>query len=769
MNFGTLFQGSTHSYPQPGTYTIEWDAVYTDRNSPVPVGTGGGWYDQQFDVAAYQTVIVGRASPTIGVTGTASIAEQQNYLLYSTFANPTLSQETPQLWTISWGDGHTSVYQGYSARQFAHAYGTAGNETIGVTLATNEGTYTASWNVSVTAPTLSISGSTAGVAYEDSSEGSTYSTIIVTRSVSSPLPLNVSFTIGGTANASEYELTDSAGDILTNTVTIPASATLCTIYVNATEDETPSWTDTLELTLGPSTAYTIGASGVAGTQLVNDDLGITLAQGSGNQVLLGSDDGTQNLEPLVLHYPQEMKDGAALTLSVSQPDDVVVWPNNDPQGEDVPVLGRGTASVSYVYGTDELPPQTLWVGGLSHSVNVNDITFTLSDSDAGTTPAPAHPTTNTVKSNPATCITVQIKELDNNSQFTNADVAGKTQNWLVGQMVDLKVDVGAPVGVKMPNVRWSIPGNILADYNDAAQNASQTAVAGKVTVVNGRNYTDVGTQQAEVKFFWVANTNGQATEDDEVSVVVGAILGSSVGESAMFHVQEPVYSFNIPSHGQTTKFVNGNVIWAALGDPTQNPFQEGILITGNVTLPAGVAGTGNWKIIQVATFNRTATASPPGGVPAAIHLPLNNSQLLDAGDPYPLYWVNNAEAPARNGMAAVYTTGQIETMYDSPQQSLNSITVDLPGNPNTDEKGTEVTVKDQFQTYLMFKPPGDSKWVPLYLQGWVWNMHALINPQQNDYNFDLAQTNGPTPNGAVATLEPQWNAFAPIGLPNWVP
>jgi hypothetical protein len=757
-----------HVYTKPGNYTVQWDVVYEDEASTFDKGN---WVP---DTDAFQTVNVLSYAPTVTASGPPSVTAGVGYRASGTFTTLAGLQEAPQQWTVDWGDGRSSIfYDADKTVAFNHTYDSPGGYTIQMMVMTDQGTYAATTGVSVAPPIVSISHlywASVGVAYEQSQSPDW---LLASRSTPGEQPLTVNFSTGGTANSSEYELTDAnTGQILTGSVTIPADTQFATIAVTALEDFTPAWTDTVDLTLGTSTQYTLSPTATtAVTDIVNDDLGITLGFGSGNNVLVGSDEGKGDLVPLFLNYPAKMENGAALTLSVSQPNEVALWTTSTPSGEDVPVLGNGTASVVYVYGSDELPPATLWVGGLSHSTAMNDISFTFSDSDAGTTPTPAVPTTNTVRSKAATCVTVQLKELDANSQYTGADVSDLTQNWMVGQFVDLQADVGAPPGVKARRFHWSVPGNVLANYNDTDAQAVETTLAGSVTTSNGMLYREItGTQRSEVKFFWVANTEGEAAETDQVSVVVGPVLGATVAESTTYNVEEPTSSFGVAPQGQgDTKLHQPPITaasWLELGDRTVRPNpKDGIDVASDVGMPANLAGlgAGQWKIVQLITVDRTAQTTFNGVAYNNLSLPTNNQSVLDWSDPYDEFVIGGVSVPlpnpAKPAPAPVFSTGDPETMGDIPAVGLDPTDVVFPGAIGLQHNVTlqEAKVSDVFGDYQMFKPPGDSVWVPLNYQSWSWNAQVSLAGGQYGY---VGLPSGPSPDDPnVALSEPLWTTF----------
>src|SRR5207248_1114092 len=110
-------------------------------------------------------------------------------------------------------------------------------------------------------------------------------------------------------------------------------------------------------------------------------------------------------------------------------------------------------STGYYYLTaSQMQSPHFWVSATGGSLNVNDIRFTFTDSNAaanGVPPWAAY--TMSAQSNPATAVSIRLLSANNPNPNdpNNGDTAtvrnGKTRAWLVGQMVDMHVDVQAPV------------------------------------------------------------------------------------------------------------------------------------------------------------------------------------------------------------------------------------------------------------------------------------------------------------------------------------
>lgn len=123
--------------------------------------------------------------------------------------------------------------------------------------------------------------------------------------------------------------------------------------------------------------------------------GIKLGDGSTNQVLQVSSDGTKSLVPLHLYVPSNLPNGTTVTLTTTVPNEVDAWKSGNPAAGDTPLLGgtAQTGAASWTVGSGTIPT-ILYVGATQASASFNDIQFTLdvtppSDDDPSATTAPA--------------------------------------------------------------------------------------------------------------------------------------------------------------------------------------------------------------------------------------------------------------------------------------------------------------------------------------------------------------------------------------------
>ena len=135
----------THVYADgPNNYTIS--ATATDEDGTYAAGN---------TVA----VGVGNVSPTLAISGAASVNEGATYTLSLSSSDP--GTDTISQWTINWGDS-TQIVSG-NPSSVTHVYTDGPNNyTIGATATDEDGTYLAGNTVAVAvlnvAPTLAISG-----------------------------------------------------------------------------------------------------------------------------------------------------------------------------------------------------------------------------------------------------------------------------------------------------------------------------------------------------------------------------------------------------------------------------------------------------------------------------------------------------------------------------------------------------------------------------------------------------------------------------------
>ena len=155
------------------------------------------------------------------------------------------------------------------------------NETVALTLAAGSGytigtTGAVTGSISnddvVTAPLPSI---TLGLASASVSEDGTANLVYTfTRTGSTSAALSVNYTVGGTATlGSDYSGISTAGT--TKTVSFAAGSATASVTVDPTADTTVESNETVALTLGAGSGYTIGTTGAVTGTIANDDVSLS--------------------------------------------------------------------------------------------------------------------------------------------------------------------------------------------------------------------------------------------------------------------------------------------------------------------------------------------------------------------------------------------------------------------------------------------------------------------------------------------------------------
>jgi len=758
---------AAHTYDGYGEFPVEIDAVYLDQSYQW-VQTWRGAVDMQ------------EVEETLSLSGQAT---NDTYTLTPTVTNPGLLNMAGAEWQIAWGDGTNSDY-------FADDSGTIGLPTHVYAASPDDGqdytiealifqpgdaNATTTFSTPLNKPTVGINASH-GVAYES---GQVPDEFIVARSGGDDpydsTPLTVSYSLGGTAFSGEYILTDaSTGDVLTGSLTIPAGATYSTIVVTPIEDHTPRFTDTLIATLTSASQYSLGTS-TATTDIVNDDLGVTLGDGSANIILDGSTAGNQDLVPLTLTFPSETDPGATLTLSESQDTEADVWATSNPGPTDTPLIGdvNGTyvPSITWTYGTNTLPSTTLWVAGTGGSASMNDIDFTLGASDAHATSAPAHPTTKSSATQPTQDVTLRILSLNNPNDPESPDeldVTGKTRNWLIGQMVDLEAElVGPPSLTKYATFQWNTPpGNAARLYVPSAPSLVVPITDDDGGALGGLGReVHTGITQSALDFFWISTTASPGSYDTDQVTVSIPLQSDEVGflfsSGVTFHVYTPTY---------TTKLDHVGIVGFALHPATSRPTRVGLIPTGTqvggigltatVATPGGPGGTlgfepGEFTFIQLEKVNRLRTTNHAGVLASDIHSqePIG-TYVLDNSFPYPSDWgVDPFDAPDQKGwMTEVDSEEILHGMNDSPADGLGY-------GASSWYKFDQID--DEFNTYLLYRPPEveggpPSQWVPLAMEDWAFKVTATLNRTTWTWSLSGVPALPKTVGFTAQTTEPSW-------------
>ena len=392
--------------------------------------------------------------------------------------------------------------------------------TVSVTVTDNcgGGAGSGSGTVNLSQTLVSIGGTEAaseissdGVGFYIERQGDTSQSLEVKYQVDSSLP-------NAAQEGTNYEA-------LCGTATFASGESVVFVPLHTKDDHVAGWTKAVKVDLqADDTKYVLDPEANTATdEIVDSDLSIKLGDDSANQVLQGSDDGTQNLTEATLDFPQEARDGATVTLSEIGATKADIWASANPQAGDVPLLSADEGSVTLPI--DQMSTH-VWVGAIGASSAVGDFVLQLLDSEVGTTPAPANPTSDTATTKPASVIQVKITALNDPNGTGKSDWTDQTQNWLVGQMVDLSAEVdGPPALTEYANFNWDVGGNTLRDYIIDGSSARTVPLTADDNGDGNSDATPTGTSRQEVKFFWVSTS--VATLDQPVSVTVDGVGGGN--------------------------------------------------------------------------------------------------------------------------------------------------------------------------------------------------------------------------------------------------
>lgn len=443
--------------------------------------------------------------------------------------------------------------------------------------------------------------------------------------------------------------------------------------------------------------------------------------------------------------------GAKVTLSTSAADKVDVWDNNSPSDSDTPILGGGTSSVSWTVGTDTIPT-TLWVGATQASTIVGDIGFTLAAS-VGATTLPSATTQGT-----AVKIIIQTLNAPNEGQ-NGDDWAGQTEDWLVGQMVDLEAGVQAPVAwlnaMNLFPFTWSVDGNVLYSYglqlgagSDFGDYSSVGTVGLQPDYFDGSTFS--GTADSEIRFFWVATSSSGAVPE-HVKLTVDNIGGHRCSTETTFNVETPIVDLHAQGNGNPGVGIpiGAGLTLALMANANGG---DAITISASVTMPEGFTSSGTWAFLQMVCDGSSYLA---GGHTYAD--PQYGAWLLDTELPaIPVYYSYGTSI-----MNPIFTTGSsIYTFKDNPWLNVRARLVDKAGNPVTSTVSQCMNGGD-FLTYVMFLPPGNrSQWLPVKVVNWYFLDIARWDTTVTPHNWYISGATGDVTVTVEDRIlgEPTWNS-----------
>jgi hypothetical protein len=253
---------------------------------------------------------------------------------------------------------------------------------------------------------------------------------------------------------------------------------------------------------------------------------------------------------------------------------------------------------------------------------------------------------------------------------------------LIGQQCSPTL-TGIPSNCTVSNYQWGVTGSTFQSWSASSTSTSFTDGPGALNVAGPS---------------WCWYDSGNSTHVLE-GITCTATVTPPAGQGAAFTVTaSQVVNVYVPSWKATatagTMRVdtsspggNGSDYWLYAGGP-------GMKWTASVSSPlVGVFGDGTIELVQTVTPGISYTTAD-----GMVHNYSNNGQNgLDTS--YPYLWATGAPN---------YTTND---------------------NPGLNLTGTVAgSVKDQFQDYLMYAPPGSSQFVPLASSSWAANGSVNIPP-----------------------------------------
>jgi hypothetical protein len=603
--------------------------------------------------------------------------------------------------------------------------------------------------------------------------------------------LTLHFDLGGSASSDDYTaiakipdgdggFTEESIDLASGTITIPAGTFADPIYgievdVTATDDMDPEWTEDLEVSLNDDDeTYVADHPNDDGgpydypdavLHLKDNDLSFELEQGtlvanyndSNNNGITDYDETNSGSDPdlyeMKLHVPRIDKDNAKVFLDLPA-NFVNVYLSSqkgDPLEPDDPGGSRYTWD-----GDASQVPDSIWLEVKAGSQSVDDMLCELSTDDNGDAPPPVQQRN--------TAVNVHINLSGNPNGGPSGDVKNKSIDWLIGQMTDLSATVDAPAAwLQNTTYSWDIPGHVLRQYLISDTNGTAYPLTANDGGVWGNGPS--GTQLSQVTYFW-ASTDA-ASDDRTVSLHIGNVDGKSYDVQTKFKVYEPTTTMQTTYEGKNAA-LQGGAGMQLTARKTQNvpdrrangDLRAGIEITSSVSLPNAFTQTGSWTYLQTATTNRLRKSNT--GVWTGWSLN-GVADLLDSSVIFPFQFdpANNDASLTGNGLQHVTGNAQF-TFFDSPGDDAVPATIVYLG------------FDELFKTYIMFKAPGDSVWLPTKMI--QWNYFAVGERVFADpaVNFGPVMGNGapisskgPEPKNPVkVTAPPEWNQRVQDG--NWV-
>jgi len=308
----------------------------------------------------------------------------------------------------------------------------------------------------------------------------------------------------------------------------------------------------------------------------------------------------------------------------------------------------------------------------------------------------------------------------------------------VGQQITLNGTVtGLPAGVTITNQTWAIQGSPIASYTQALDYTTIPVTCSATSAPLAA--TPTGPQ---VTFYWIDGDTGSNTITYRVTYTA---LLSDQSQAVAIAYFRPVRPSPVSFSGTTTTTVpainESNAILQQNGNPVPSlnfgyPDPDyGIQFNSSVSTTYG----GNVALLQLVNTSRTITLT-------------NGTHGAEVSGTYVLDDVGALFCQANPGNCVPQYSGII-----LPYPANKPGAFPLTDTPAVLLQGTTAgSANDQFQTYLMYQPPGNgSIWVTLETLSWSWN--GAVSLSNGTWTLSPNNTYTANPNGSNSTTLPLWS------------
>ena len=304
---------------------------------------------------------------------------------------------------------------------------------------------------------------------------------------------------------------------------------------------------------------------------------------------------------------------------------------------------------------------------------------------------------------------------------------GPNETAIVGQRIHLIGSV-SPSELEATEHKWTIGGEVIKSYTQSSSSGYRS---------------DLEPENLDgdfMLFYWI---NGGENVEVKYEAV---IAGHSVSAVVNYEVKRPAASLTSsitsaqpPTDVRYFQFIDPE-LGMMFGDPYGNA-GPGITWAGTVTSVDG--GEGAIKLIQLIKEHRAYRAGDICRLRRSLAVSsANHVFALDGGIQYG---------------AAHSSIGSSDTVQIHEQDSPVS----------TVQGKDEISVEDQFELYLMFRPVGfDSIWVTLCKLEWSWTASAFFVGGEWIMNSGQIPANNQNPPSGIQSIElPQWEPTTTQYLP----